>query len=383
MTITPILRALSACGFLVAAVAAKAEATIGVILSTTGPTASLGILEKNAVQIAAAASKEKYKLFYVDDATDPSEATRLARKLVTEDNVDAIIGTTGTPASLAIINVVAEGKTPTISQAPSNVLVMPVEGPKRWIFKTTTNDDHEGKPLFTHMKSRGIKTLGFIGFSDSYGEQWLKMTRQLAGEQQIQIVSEERYARTDASVASQVLKLTSKSPEAVIIAGSGGGAATALLELKKRGYKGKIYVTLGATFGDFIKISGSEAEGVMAPFAAVMNVTQLPDEDPAKRSAADFVQAYEAKYGAGTANIFSAGAWDAVKLLDAAVPLASKTAAPGTPEFREALRTALENLKNVAAARGIYNITPSDHTGLDARALRVGRYEKGHWLLEK
>ncbi|MGO4393023.1 ABC transporter substrate-binding protein [Variovorax sp. M-6] len=382
MSLNSILKSILLCGAIAAALAAQAEVTVGVILSSTGQAASLGILEKNGVALAAAGAKEKFKLIYVDDATDPSEAARVAKKLITEEKVDAIIGTTGTPGALAISGVAAEGRTPVISQAPANILVQPVDAQRRWIYKTTTNDDHEANPIFAHMKANGVRSLGFVGFSDSYGDQWLRMVKQLGAEQQIQLVAEERFARTDTTVASQVLKIVSKSPDAVLIAGSGGAAATPLLELRKRGYKGKVYVTLGATFGDFLRLAGPEAEGLYAPFAAVMGVSQLPDSDPAKRSAQEFVQAYDAKFGANSGNIFSAGGWDAVKLLDQAVPVALKSAAPGTPEFREALRTALENVKNMPGARGIYSLSTTDHAGLDSRALRVGRFEKGRWVLQ-
>lgn len=377
-----ILRSILAAGALVVALAAQADVTVGVILSSTGQAASLGILEKNGVALAAAGAKEKFRFIYVDDATDPSEAARVAKKLITEEKVDVIIGTTGTPGALAISSVAAEGRTPVISQAPANILVQPVDAQRRWIFKTTTNDDHEANPLLAHMKAGGVRNLGFIGFADSYGDQWLRMIRQLGGEQQLQLVAEERFARTDTTVASQVLKMVSKSPDAVMVAASGGAAATPVLELRKRGYKGRIYVTLGATFGDFLRLAGPEAEGLYAPFAAVMGVSQLPDADPAKRSAQEFVQAYDAKFGANSGNIFSAGGWDAVKLLDQAVPVALKTAAAGTPEFREALRTALENVKGMPGARGIYTLSATDHAGLDSRALRVGRYEKGRWILQ-
>ena len=382
MSLNSILKSILLGGAIAAALAARAEVTVGVILSSTGQAASLGILEKNGVALAAAGAKEKFKLIYVDDATDPSEAARVAKKLITEEKVDAIIGTTGTPGALAISSVAAEGKTPVISQAPANILVQPVDAQRRWIYKTTTNDDHEANPIFAHMKASGVRSLGFVGFSDSYGDQWLRMVKQIGAEQQIPLVAEERFARTDTTVASQVLKIVSKSPDAVLIAGSGGAAATPLLELRKRGYKGKVYVTLGATFGDFLRLAGPEAEGLYAPFAAVMGVSQLPDSDPAKRSAQEFVQAYDAKFGAHSGNIFSAGGWDAVKLLDQAVPVALKSAAPGTPEFREALRTALENVKNMPGARGIYSLSTTDHAGLDGRALRVGRYEKGRWVLQ-
>ncbi|MEO8523634.1 MAG: ABC transporter substrate-binding protein [Caldimonas sp.] len=378
-----LVRTALAAAFASAALAAHAaEVTIGVVLSMTGQGASLGALEKNGVLLAAAGSKEKFRFIQLDDGTDPSEAAKQTRKLITEEKVDAIIGTTSTPGAIAMMSVAAEGMTPVISMAPATSLVQPVEGPKRWIFKTTTNDDHEAVPLMTHMKNNGVKTLGFIGFTDSYGEQWLRMARQFGGERQIELVAEERFARTDTSVASQVLKIVGKNPDAVLIAGSGGAAATPLLELRKRGYKGKVYVTLGATFGDFLRLAGNDAEGIYAPFAAVMGVSQLPDSDASASGVREFVQAYDARYGANSGNIFSAGAWDAVKLLEQAVPVAAKKAAPGTPEFREALRTALENVKNLSGARGVYNLSATEHTGLDSRALRVGRFEKGRWMLQ-
>lgn len=365
-----------------AAQPARAEVTIGVILATTGPAASLGILEKNGVALAAEGAREKFRLVYLDDTSDPSEAVRAATKLISEQKADAIIGTTTTPAAAALTGVAAENRTPVLSQAPSNAIVQPVDAQRRWIFKTTTNDEHEANPLLAHMNANGVRNLAFIGFSDAYGEQWLQMIKRLAPEKQITLADEERFARTDTSVASQVLKIMSKPSDAVLIAGSGGAAATPLLELRKRGYQGKIYVTLGATFGDFLKLSGPQADGIYAPFAAVMDVNQLADSDPAKAGAKAFVEAYERKYGSGSSNIFSAGAWDAVRLVDAAVPVALKAGQPGTPEFREALRSAIEGLRNQPGARGVYNMSATDHAGLDSKALRVGRFEKGRWMLQ-
>jgi branched-chain amino acid transport system substrate-binding protein len=378
------IQAIGVASLMFATLSSHAQATIGVILSGTGPVASLGILEKNGVLLAAdkSTSTNKFKYVHVDDASDPTQAARLTRKLIDEDHVDAIIGTTGTPGAFAMTQAGAEGKTLMISQAPGNALVMPVEGDKRWVFKTTTNDDHEGRPLFNHMKANKVQTLGFIGFADSYGDAWAKMSESMAGSAGITVVDEERYARTDTSVASQVLKLTSRAPDAVIIAGSGGAAATPVLELRKRGYKGKIYVTLGATFGDFLRITAGDAEGIYAPFAAVMGVAQVPDSNAGKPGAQAFVAAWEEKYGVGTANIFSAGGWDSVKLLEQAAPVAEKTAKPGTVEFRMALRDAMETIKGLSAARGVYNLSATDHAGLDPNALLVGQYLKGKWILQ-
>jgi len=363
--------------------ASSQEVKIGVILSTTGPAASLGIFERNGLSIIEGQTKQKMKFVVVDDGTDTTQAARLAQRLMSEEKVDVIIGSTTTPSSLTITPLAADGKTPVISQAPSTNVVDPVDGPRRWVFKTTTNDDQEARPLLENIKATRTRTLAFIGFTDSYGEQWLRVTKKFATDNQIDLVDEERYQRTDASTASQVLKITSKNPDAILIAASGGAAATPLLELRSRGYRGRIYVTMGATFGDFIRIAGKNVDGLYAPFAAVMGVSQIPDGNPAKAGAALFVQAYDARFGAGSSNIFAAGVWDAVNLIDRAIPAALKSGAPGTPEFRTALRDALELTKDYTGARGIYNMTPTDHVGLDAASLSLGRYTDGQWVLQK
>lgn len=361
-----------------------ADIKVGVILSTTGPAASLGTLEKSGVMLGPdTLGGQKVKYIYLDDASDPSLAVRSLHKLISEEHVDVVIGPTTTPSAVAVIPLLAESGTPGITQGPTNSLVQPVDAQRRWNFKTTTNDEHEGTPLFDHMKAKQTKTLAFIGFTDSYGDQWLKLTERFAKDRGIQVVSQERYARTDSTVTSQVVKMLSKQPDAVLIAGSGGAAATPLLELRTRGYKGDIYVTLGATFGDFLRLSGAAADGIFAPYAAVMGGDQVPDTYAAKKSAAEFVRAYDAKYGGNTSNIFSAGAWDANKLIANAVPEALKKASPGTPQFRAALRDAIEATKDLAGARGVYNMSATDHTGLDISSLMLGQRQKGRWVLAK
>jgi branched-chain amino acid transport system substrate-binding protein len=306
---------------------------------------------------------------------------------MTEDKVDVIIGPTITPAAIAIIPVVAEGKTPNISQGPTNSVVQPVDEHRRWVFKTTTNDEHEATPMFNDMRKKDIKSLAYIGFADGLGDQWDKLvTRYTAaqnGAPEIKVVARERYARADTSVTAQVVKMLAQNPDAVLIAGSGAGAATPLLELRKRGYKKDIYVILGATFGEFLKISGPAAEGIYAPFAAVMGVDQVPDSYEAKKSAQQFVALYDAKYGKNASNIFAAGGWDATKLIESAAPVALKKAQPGTPEFRAALRDAIENIRNLDGARGRYNMSTTDHAGLDSNALMLGQFRNGRWNLVK
>ncbi len=383
------LKYLAAASLLACAASAQADINIGVILSTTGPAASLGIFEKNGVLLGPTeVAGQKINYLFFDDGSDATTAVKNARRLITDDKVDAIIGPTVTPAAMALIPVVAEGKTPNITQGPTNSLVQPMDAQRHWVFKTTTNDEHEANPLFAQMAHTHVKKLAFIGFSDGYGDQWEKLTRRYLSSPDspakgIELVAAERYARPDTSVTSQVLKMLSKNPDAVLIAGSGGGAATPVLELRKRGYKKDIYVTLGATFGDFLKISGADAEGIYAPFAAVMGVNQVPDSYTAKKGVEKFVALYDGKYGKGTSNIFAAGGWDATQLIAEAAPVALKKAKPGTPEFRAALRDAIESIHNYDGARGRYSMTPQDHAGLDSSALMLGQMQKGHWTYVK
>lgn len=373
---------------LLGAASAHADINVGVVLSTTGPATSLGVYERNGVQLGAQTiAGQKVNYIFLDDTSDATVAVKSVRKLMSEDKVDVIIGPTITPAAIAIIPVVAEGSTPNISQGPTNSLVQPMDAQRRWVFKTTTNDEHEAAPLFKDMRKKGIKNLAYIGFSDGYGDQWDKLVQRYTpaqdGAPAINVVAKERYARQDTSVTAQVIKMLSKNPDAILIAGSGAGASTPLLELRKRGYTKDIYVTLGATFGEFLKLSGSAAEGIYAPFAAVMGVDQIPDSYEAKKSAEQFVSMYDAKYGKGASNIFAAGGWDATKLIEAAAPVALKKAKPGTPEFRAALRDAIENTHNLDGARGRYNMTTTDHAGLDTNALMLGQFREGRWMLVK
>jgi branched-chain amino acid transport system substrate-binding protein len=358
-----------------------ADINVGVLLSVTGPAAAIGIAERNGTVFGPTEiGGHKVNYLFLDEASDTTAAVSAFRKLVQESNIDLLVGTTATPGSFAVIDPAVEAKVPVISLAPVNALVAPVDARRRWIFKTTTNDDHEATPLFAHMKRSGVKRLALIGFGDSYGDAWSKVATELAAGAGIELVANEKYARTDTTVVGQVLKVIAARPDAVLIAASGAPAALPLLQLREKGYAGPVFGTLGATFGDFRKLTGAQGEGVFVPLSPAVGAASFPDDYPAKKAALDFIARYEGKYGAGSRNIFAGSAYDALILLERAAPVALKSAKPGTPEFREALRTAIEQLKGVAGSRGVYNYSPDNHTGLDQSALVLGRLEKGEWV---
>ena len=364
--------------------AAQADINVGVTLSATGPAASLGIPEKNTVALLPTTmGGQKVNYIVLDDATDTTTAVANTRKLITDNKVDVIIGSTVTPNSLAMIDAVAESGTPMISLAASARIVEPMDAKKRWVFKTPQNDIMMALAIVTHMVDNGVKTAAFIGFADAYGESWWGEFSKVAATKKLNIVASERYNRTDTSVTGQVLKLVAARPDAILIAGSGTPAALPQKALKERGYAGKVYQTHGVANNDFLRVGGKDVEGTLLPAGPVLVAAQLPADHAVKKSALDYIAKYEAANGKGSVSTFGGHTWDAGLLLAAAAPEALKKAQPGTPAFRAALRDALENVKNVAGAHGVFNMSAQDHLGLDQRALVMVKVENGTWKLIK
>ncbi|MCK0510354.1 ABC transporter substrate-binding protein [Aromatoleum buckelii] len=369
-------------GMAFAAGAAHADINVGVTVSATGPAASLGIPEKNTIALMPTTiGGEKVNYIVLDDASDTTAAVKNTRKLISEDKVDIVLGSTVSPNSLAMIDVVAESGTPMISMAASARIVEPVDEKKRWVFKTPQNDAQMSTAIVEHMTNSGVKTVAFIGFADAYGEGWYEQFSSVADARKLKMVANERFNRNDTSVTGQVLKLMAARPDAILIAGSGTPAALPQKALKERGYTGKIYQTHGVANNDFLRVCGKDCEGTFLPAGPVLVASQLADSNPVKKSAIEYITKYEAAHGKGSVSTFGAHAWDAGVLLAAAAPEALKKAKPGTKEFRTALRDALENVKEVPAAHGIFTMSPTDHLGLDQRSRVMVQIQNGAWKL--
>ncbi|KVC47098.1 ABC transporter substrate-binding protein [Burkholderia diffusa] len=377
------MEALLAAGLVCAAATASAQVKIGVTLSATGPAASLGIPEKNTIALLPKEIAGKSVQYIVlDDASDTSRAVQNVRKLIDEDHVDAIIGSSVTPNSLAMLDPVSQGKTPTISLAASAQIISPMDAKRAWMFKVPQNDQLMADAIAGYMAKHGVKTVGFIGFADAYGDSWYKTFSAAAEKNGLKLVSNERYNRTDASVMGQVLKLMGSNPDAVLIAGSGTPAALPAKTLKERGYKGKVYQTHGVANNDFLRVCGKDCEGEILPAGPVLVTDQLPDSNPVKKPALGYKAAYEKAYGAGSLSTFGGHAWDAGLLLQRAIPEALKKGQPGTEAFREALRASLESVKDLPVSHGVINTTPTDHNGFDTRARVMVQIVDGKWKLQ-
>ena len=364
---------------------ARADINVGVTLSATGPAASLGIPERSTFEMIGSptVAGQNVNFIVLDDKSDTTEAVKNIRKLISEDKVDVVVGSTVTPNSLAMRDVAGENETPMISMAASAQIVNPVYTWTKWIFKTPQSDSLMADAIAVHMRANGVSTLGFIGFADAYGESWLAEIKRSAQTAGIKIAAEEKYNRNDPSVTGQVLKLLAAKPDAILIAGSGTPAATPHKELIARGYKGKIYQTHGVANPDFMRVVGKDGNGAFFPVGPMAIYEQLPEGNPLKRSGAEYVTKYEAKFGPGSRTTFGGHAWDAWLLLQHAIPEALKKAQPGTKAFRGALRDALENVKELPGAHGMFNMSPADHNGFDNRARVMVKIDNGKWVLVK
>jgi branched-chain amino acid transport system substrate-binding protein len=362
---------------------ALAQVKIGLVLSLTGPAASLGIPARDTVaMLPKTMGGQKVEYIVLDDASDTTQAVQDTKKLISEEHVDAIIGSSITPNTLAMIDVIAEGETPTISLASSAKIIEPVDAKRHWMFKTPQTDAMMASAIAAHASSHGVKTIAYIGQADALGETFYAEVAKFAELHHISIVASERFNRTDPSVTGQVLKILATHPDAVVVGAAGTPAALPPRTLKERGYKGLIYHNHGVGNNDFLRVCGVDCNGTFLPASPVLVAAQLPADHPAKRLALDYIARFEALHGAGSVSAFGSYTWDAGMLLSNAVPVALKSAQPGTPEFRHALRDALEATHGLADTNGVVNMSSTDHLGLDQRARVMVEISNGKWVYQ-
>ena len=362
------------------AMPALAQIKIGVTVSSTGPAASLGIPEKNTVDLLPREiAGKKVEYIVLDDASDTTTTVTNVRKLISEDRVDAIIGSTTTPNSLAMLPVLGEGKTLAITLASSSRIVEPMDANRAWMFKTPQSDVMMATAIAENMSNAGVKSMAFIGFNNALGDAFYTEVAKYAELKGIKVVASERFSPIDTSVTGQILKILSANPDAVVIGASGTPAATPVRTLAERGFKGRIYHNHGVASREFLRVCAKDCDGTFLPTGPVMVASQLPDSSPVKKSAVEFVKKYEAKFGVGSVAAFASYTWDAGLLLQRAIPEALKKAQPGTPEFRAALRDAMEAIHDASSTNGVVNMSKTDHLGLDQRARVMVQIKGGEW----
>jgi branched-chain amino acid transport system substrate-binding protein len=362
--------------------AKAADITVGLVTSMTGPSASIGIPYAKGAAAGVVYKDDvngiKINLIQLDDASDPSTGTRDARKLIEQDKVDVLMGAGSTPISIAITAVCHELKVPCITLAPVN---MPGE-PGSWMVSIPQPPTLMVSVVVDYMKAAGVKTVGYIGFSDGWGDLVYGGLEKSAEPDGIKILTNERYARADTSVTAQALHIVSAEPDAVMTGGSGTPGALPFIALRERGYTKEIYGTPALINPDFVRVGGAAVEGVIASTGPVVVADQLPDSYLTKKISLDYQAAYQKANNEPARGAFGPYAFDGwLVLLDSTKRALATGAQPGTPEFRAALRDALVTAKDVVGTHGVYNFKPGDSFGVDKRALVLVKLVDGKWKL--
>lgn len=380
--VRPLLRqCLQVCLMASVAATAHAQIKVGVVTSSTGPIALVGIPQKKTVPLLPTqVAGQTIQYITLDDGSDPTASVTAFKKLINEDHVDAIIGPSGSPNAMGVIQFAAEAGVPMFAPVGTAAVVLPMTEQKKWVFKTTQNDDLIAAALVDHMKATQVKSVGFIGTADAYGDNWLKVFTGLATKAGIKVAASERFQRQDTSLTAQALKVMAARPDAVLIAAPGSSSVLPQTTLYDVGYRGKFYQTHGAALDDFLKLGGKKVEGTILAASAMLVLDEIPSSNPTKKIAADYVSAYQKLNGSKPAT-FGANVYDSGLLLQAAIPEALKGGKPGTPGFRKALRDAVEHIKNLPATQGVYTLSPADHSGFDQRGRVLITVKNGHWSL--
>jgi len=372
-----LLAALAAC----VALPAFAQVRIGLMVSATGPTSAIGIPQKNTGDLLPRRiGSTTIEYVQLDDGGDTTRAVQNAKRLVQQDNVDALIGPSTTPNALAILDVIAEAGVPMMATVGTSAVVEPLDAKKRWVFKTTQNDDLIAAALIRHMQKAGVKSVGFVGFNDPYGENWLKVFGGLAEKAGLRVAPVERYNRTDQSVAGQTLKLIAAKPDAVLVAGVGGPGVLPQITLRDQGYKGTIYQTHGVATDDFIRLGKDKVEGTVLAAGPMLVIDEIAEANPIRKVAQGYINAYEKQFGQKPAT-FGANTWDSWLILERALPVALAKAQPGTPAFRTALRDAIELEREIVGCQGVFNMSATNHNGMDERARVLVTVKDGRFRL--
>ncbi|GAC1335980.1 MAG: ABC transporter substrate-binding protein [Beijerinckiaceae bacterium] len=377
------LAALALSCSLVAIQAARAEIKIGVTVSASGPGAALGQPEMKAVAgLPNEIAGEKITYIALDDESDGTKAAQNARKLIADEKVDALIGSSLTPTSLPLIDIAFETKTPLLTLAAAGAMVAPMDEKRKWVFKVVPNDALLITAVMNAIAKKGIKTLGYIGFSDAYGEGYYNGMAQMAPGLGIKLTTHEVYARNDTSVTGQILKIIATKPDAVFIAAAGTPAVLPQRALRERGYTGPVYQTHGVATEEFIKLGGKDVEGIIFAGEPFTIANDLPETSPFRKAATTYLTRYEAA-NHSTGNIFGAHLFDSYTLLEHAIPAALKASKPGTPEFKSALRDEIEKTKDLYLNNGLSNMTPTDHNGYEPSSIVFIKVEGGAFHLVK
>jgi branched-chain amino acid transport system substrate-binding protein len=355
---------------------AKPPYKIGGIFSITGPQSFLGDPEEKSMKLAVEQINQAggidgrmLEAIIYDTEGDPSKAVSNANRLISRDNVIAIIGPSATPTTLAVMPLVQRAQLPLISCAAGNRIVNPVDP---WVFKTAQNDILAVGAIYAHMQSENIKNIGIITVSNAFGESGRDQLVAQAEQFGLTIARADTFGAGDTDMTAQLTRIMREKPEAIVCWGTNPGPAVIARNVQQLGITIPLYQSHGVASPKFIELAGNAAEGILLPTGKILVAGLLPDDDPQKQVLMDYITAYESKFNTPVSG-FGGYAYDAVNILAQAMA--------GSNGDKDKIRAGIENLQGHVGISGTFNFSPTDHNGLGPDAFVMVRIKDGTWEL--
>lgn len=368
-----LLVAVGACTLLQAPAQAEAPIKIGAVVSATGAASFLGDPEGKTLRLyvdrinaAGGVLGRKLELVLYDDASDANKANSFARRLVMQDEVDAIIGPSTTGSTMAIAPQIEGAKIPMISLAAASVIVEPV---RPWVFKMPHSDRMAAQKILGDMKSRGVTQFALLSDTGGFGKSGRTETLKLAETMGLKVVEDQQYGEKDTDMTPQLTKIKSSPAQAIMIFGTGQAPAIIARNYQQLAIKQPLYTTHGQASQEFIRIAGDAAEGIRLPTPALLIAKALPDGDKQKAVSVSYQNAFESEYKTDVSS-FGGYAHDAILMLVDAIKRAGGT-------NKEKVRAEIEKSNGFVGVSGVYTMSASDHMGLDVSAFRVVEVQRG------
>lgn len=351
---------------------------VGSFLAVTGGASFLGDPEKKTLEMYVDAINadggiggKPVELVLYDSGTSAKEALTFVKRLIEQDQVDVIVGGTTTGETMAVINEVEKAGVPFISLAGAGVIVDPV---KKWVFKTPHTDRLAVKKIFDDMKANGLTNVAVLSGSGGFDTSCRKNAQELAPEMGMTIVADESHGKGDTDMTPQLTKIkNTEGVQAFLYCGFGAPTSIVAKNVKQIGLAIPHYQTHGSASMKFIQGADGAAEGARLPVAALLVVDQLPDDHPQKEVAGAYRDAYEKKY-AESISTFGGHAYDGLFIAVQAIERAGGT-------DKEKVRAEIENTKNFIGADGVFNMSATDHLGLDTSSFVMVEVKDGNWKL--
>jgi len=375
-------RAWFAAALLAAATAVQAQAPIriGAFLSVTGPAAFLGDPEQKTLELyveklnaAGGVLGRQLQLVAYDSAGDAEKARTFAKRLIEQDNVDLIVGGSTTGETMAVVPLIEQAGMPFISLAGAVVIVEPV---KKWVFKTPHSDRQACERIFVDMKARGTTRIALISGAGGFDKSMRAQCLGVAKNHGVEIVADEAYGAGDTDMTAQLTKIKNTlGVQAVLNAGFGQGPAIVTKNYRQLSIGAPLYQSHGVASKQYIQLAGGAADGVRLPAAALLVAEALPDSDPQKTVVLSYKREYEARFKSDVST-FGGHAYDGLMIAVEALKKAGST-------DKAKVRDAIESVRGFMGTAGTFNMSPTDHVGLDVSGFRMLEIRKGDWTLAR